>query len=110
MIHIAGLGPGDPGSITLDTLELLRTTRVVLRTRIHPTVETLARWDIAWESLDEIYETRETFADVYQALGRAGLEGFRAGEGDLCDCVPGNPTIAERSVTELIALLEAELT
>lgn len=108
MIHIAGLGPGDPGSITLDTLELLRTTRVVLRTRIHPTVETLARWDIAWESLDEIYETRETFADVYQALARAVLERFRAGEGDLCYCVPGNPMIAERSVTELIALLEAE--
>ena len=28
MIHIAGLGPGDPGSITLDTLELLRSTGV----------------------------------------------------------------------------------
>lgn len=108
MIHIAGLGPGDPGSITMETWQLLRGTRVLLRTRIHPTVASLTEWGIPFDSLDHVYEAGDNFADVYRTLAREVLDRYRQGEGDLTYCVPGNPLIAERSVSELAGLLERE--
>ena len=108
MLHIAGLGPGDPGSITIETFELLKTTRVVLRTKIHPTVQALTEWEIPWTSLDQFYEENDSFEDVYATIASEVLRLYLAEDGDLTYLVPGNPLIAEKSVTELIALLEAQ--
>lgn len=106
MIHIAGLGPGDPGSITMETYDLLKTTQVVLRTRIHPTVSALDEWGIAYRSLDHVYEENQRFEDVYSQLAGEVLTLYRSGLTEMTYCVPGNPLIAEKSVVELISLLE----
>lgn len=108
MLHIAGLGPGDPGSITIETLRLLRETRVVLRTRIHPTVDALTEWAIPWTSLDQFYEENDSFEDVYATIAKEVLRRYESENSDLTYLVPGNPLIAEKSVTELISLLEAK--
>lgn len=107
MLHIAGLGPGDPGSITIETLKLLKETRVVLRTRIHPTVDSLTEWGIPWTSLDQFYEESDSFEDVYATIAREVLRLYQGEDSDLTYLVPGNPLIAEKSVTELIDILEA---
>lgn len=107
MIHIAGLGPGDAGSITMETYDLLKHTRVLLRTRIHPTVSALDGWGIFYSSLDHVYEENDNFEDVYRGLALCVLERYQGGQGDLTYLVPGNPLIAEKSVVELIRLLEA---
>lgn len=108
MIHIAGLGPGDPGSITLETFQLLKHTRVVLRTEIHPTVESLKEWGIPFVSLDYFYEQNDSFDQVYQTIAQEVIRLYREEDKDLTFCVPGNPLIAERSVAELIGLLDEE--
>lgn len=106
MLHIAGLGPGDPGSITKTTYDLLRSGRVILRTRIHPTVAALEKWGIEFSSLDHVYEREDSFEAVYRTLAREVLEHYNSGTGDLTYLVPGNPLMAERSVRELIDLAE----
>lgn len=108
MLNIAGLGPGDPGSITKTTYDLLKSTRVILRTRIHPTVTTLEEWGIPFTSLDHVYEEQESFEAVYRTLAREVLALSREKAGDLTYLVPGNPLMAEKSVRELIDLAEQE--
>lgn len=104
MIYIAGLGPGDVNLLTLETFSLLRETRVILRTKIHPTVEQLNMWDINYESLDHFYEEEEDFNVVYKKIANEVINLYKAGQGDLTYCVPGNPLMAEKSVLELIEL------
>lgn len=108
MLNIAGLGPGDPGSITKTTYDLLRSSRVILRTRIHPTVKTLEEWGIPFISLDYVYEEQESFEAVYQTLVREVLTRCRETPEDITYLVPGNPLMAEKSVRELIKLAEQE--
>ena len=41
-LTVAGLGPGAPGLVTRETWDRIATARhIILRTRIHPTVEAL---------------------------------------------------------------------
>lgn len=108
MIHIAGLGPGDPGSLTMETFELLKRTRVLLRTRIHPTVAALDSWGIRYASLDHLYEKNPSFQEVYRSLAEEVIAAWRREGTELTYCVPGNPMIAEQSVVELISRLEQE--
>ncbi|MGE4509117.1 MAG: nucleoside triphosphate pyrophosphohydrolase, partial [Eubacteriaceae bacterium] len=68
-IDIVGLGPGDPGQLTLKTLELLENkTKNYLRTAIHPTVEFLVRRGIVYESFDFLYEQKKDFDQVYEQI------------------------------------------
>lgn len=106
MIHIAGLGPGDAGSITIETFELLKNTQVILRTKFHPTVTALEKWGVDYRSLDHVYEEHESFEDVYENLAQEVLELYQDGFKELTYCVPGNPLIAEKSVVELVGLLK----
>lgn len=107
MLHIVGLGPGDAGSITIETFSILRETRVILRTGIHPTVEFLDDWGIDYTTLDHLYETGEHFADVYGEIAGAVIQEAMAATGDITYCVPGNPMIAEKSVAEIISRAKA---
>lgn len=106
MIHIAGLGPGDAGSITIETFELLKNTEVILRTKFHPTVTALEKWGVDYRSLDHVYEEHESFENVYKNLAQEVLERYQDGFTELTYCVPGNPLIAEKSVVELVGLLK----
>lgn len=107
MIHIAGLGPGNPGDVTLKVRRLMAQCRVLLRTKEHPTVEALTGWGIDYTSFDDFYEKYDEFEQVYAAIAREVVRLAKEG-GDLLYLVPGNPFIAEKSVQELLQLLKTE--
>ncbi len=102
-VHIVGLGPGRPGSLTAETVELLGSGMpVILRTRHHPTVDML---DTAqrFADCDDLYATMPGFDEVYTAIVERVINATTVG--DVIYAVPGHPLVAERSVTLLMARL-----
>jgi len=97
-ITIVGLGPGDFGLISLETLTVLQTQpRLVLRTAKHPAVDGLVSRGINFESYDHFYEQHSSFDKVYAAIAEDCVS--RAGrEGKIIYAVPGSPLVAERTV------------
>lgn len=56
-LQIVGLGPGDPGLITMASIVIMkRAARLLLRTAVHPTAAYLNEKGIFYESLDRFYE------------------------------------------------------
>lgn len=105
MIVVAGLGPGDPGALTLSVREALQSaTRIFLRTEKHPTVETLRMWRLRWESFDSLYESGARFEEVYEAIVTRLLS--EAKDSDILYAVPGHPLVAEDTVKRLLAQSE----
>lgn len=105
-LAIVGLGPGGPAQLTPEArdvvAEALRERRLILRTRIHPTVEgwpALAGAD----SLDHLYDSGPDFAVVYERIVQAVLDAVAGlAEGtELVYAVPGHPAIGEATVTRL---------
>ncbi len=102
-ITVVGLGPGDAGQLTLETVELLKSDRVFLRTRIHPTVESIP--DAArWPSFDDLYEREETFDKVYSRIVDTLFA--EAQRGALVYAVPGHPLFGEATVRRLLDLAD----
>ncbi len=104
-IVVVGLGPGDPGLLTRDTLGWLEAGRPLwLRTRIHPTVAGLPGAD-EWASFDALYEAAESFAALYDQIAGALIEQalatHAADGGPIVYAVPGHPTIGESTVAIL---------
>lgn len=105
-LHIAGLGPGSPDLLTLETRRLLESgIRVILRTRHHPTVEGLAG-GAAFEDCDDLYRGGQDFETVYAAIAGRVLEAAR--DGDVVYAVPGHPLVAEATVERLVSAARAE--
>jgi tetrapyrrole methylase family protein/MazG family protein len=100
-IYLVGLGPGDPGQLTVKAVELLRTADTVyLRTRRHPTVSSLPDGP-TYHSFDGVYEQEAGFAAVYQRIVDRLVE--LAGQGgDVVYAVPGDPLVGEGTVTLLL--------
>jgi tetrapyrrole methylase family protein/MazG family protein len=106
---IAGLGPGGVGQLTAEGRDLLEGAlaggRLLLRTRIHPTVE---GWPALGEapSLDHLYAQGADFGAVYERIAKAVLEAARGlPEGaELVYAVPGNPAVGEATVPRLRGL------
>ena len=104
-ITIVGLGPGDPKQLTLEAQQVLQEARkVYLRTRHHPTVAALPA-GLSLHSFDHLYETKETFAEVYDEIARQILELGRRPEG-VVYAVPGHPLVGEDSVQRILALAQ----
>jgi tetrapyrrole methylase family protein/MazG family protein len=101
-LFIVGLGPGAPGHITRAAWDTLsRAREVYLRTRVHPTVPHLPPGP-TYHSFDDLYEQADDFASVYDAIVErvvAAAEG-----GDTVYAVPGDPMVAEGTVTRLLAV------
>ncbi|HHW17398.1 MAG TPA: nucleoside triphosphate pyrophosphohydrolase [Firmicutes bacterium] len=98
---IAGLGPGDPALVPERAIALARSAKnVVLRTENHPAVERLIREKIVYTSFDSLYETAESFEELYQEIARKVIE-FSL-NGDTVYMVPGHPLLAEKSVEIII--------
>lgn len=98
-LTIVGLGPAGPELITPQTRAALdRAERIWLRTARHP-----AAADIDAPSFDDVYETAETFADVYRAIADRLLD--EAATADVVYAVPGSPLVLERTV-ELLRTAE----
>ncbi|MBQ0067903.1 MAG: nucleoside triphosphate pyrophosphohydrolase [Phascolarctobacterium sp.] len=98
-IMVVGLGPGKSEYLSLETLNLLRSQTVVLRTAIHPTVEYLRQEKISFTSCDDLYETGKDFETVYQTIVQRILN--FAQDKDVVYAVPGSPLVAERTVVLL---------
>ncbi|MCJ8174190.1 nucleoside triphosphate pyrophosphohydrolase [Clostridium botulinum] len=104
MINIIGLGPGSKESITLGTIDSLKTVdKVFLRTEKHPTVEYINKLGITYETFDGEYEVGESFDDVYNSIAKSLIEASK-NYSDTIYAVPGHPLVAEKSVDILIKL------
>lgn len=103
-IHIVGLGPGNPGLMTIETLELLKNKDFnYFRTAIHPVMEFIEEQGISYESFDRYYETEETFEEVYEKIVRE-LIGRVKEKKRIVYAVPGNPLFGEETVVKLLRL------
>lgn len=102
-IVVVGLGPGNPGQITREAWETLaQAQEVCLRTQVHPSVPHLPQGP-RYHSFDDLYEAAEDFAQVYEAIaGR--LMALAEQGGDVIYAVPGDPMVAEGTVTRLLAV------
>ena len=106
-LTVAGLGPGAPGLVTRETWDRIATARhIILRTRIHPTVEALDAAGISYESYDDFYETAADFEELYARIAGDLLQ--RAAQEEILYLVPGSPFVAERTVYLLRAWTHAE--
>ncbi|MFM7320260.1 MAG: nucleoside triphosphate pyrophosphohydrolase [Armatimonadota bacterium] len=109
MIHVAGLGPGDPLAVPPRVLALLTGgLPVVLRTARHPVVEAGPVADALAAlpggrvgSLDDEYECGASFDDTYAAIVERVLR-LHARDGDLVYAVPGHPLVGESTVARLL--------
>lgn len=100
-ITVVGLGPGDPGQMTLAARETLEGAgRLFLRTEIHPTTAAMRKWGLRWESFDRLYQQGASFADVYMRITERLLA--EAAEQDVVYAVPGHPLVAEDTVSHLL--------
>ena len=102
MIKVVGLGPGAIESLTIGTLEILKSSKkIYLRTEKHPTVEYLKTIGIQFETYDDQYEEYNNFDDVYRSIAEDLTEKHEI-YGDIIYGVPGHPLVAETSVKLLI--------
>ncbi len=101
-ITIIGLGPGDVGSLTLQAVESISNgDRVFLRTKEHPTVSFFESRDISFKSYDYVYEQENSLDEVYKIITKDLLESATK-YGKINYCVPGNPILGEKTVSELM--------
>ena len=104
MIKVVGLGPGAIGSLTIETLEILKGgKRIYLRTEKHPTVDYLKSLCIQFETYDDRYEEYDNFDNVYEAIAEDIIKKHEM-YGDIIYGVPGHPLVAETSVKLLLKL------
>ena len=96
-LTVAGLGPGSAGLITRETwVRIEAAEHIILRTRIHPTVEVLDAEGISYATYDDFYEEADDFEELYEEIVDDLFA--RAAEHDVLYLVPGSPFVAERTV------------
>ena len=101
-ITILGLGPGNPAHLTRQAWDVLaQASELYLRTTRHPTVDALPA-HLALHSFDELYETLDDFAGVYQKIAERIVALGQRPEGVLY-AVPGHPLVGESSVQHILA-------
>ena len=99
-ITLLGLGPGDPTKLTREAWKVLYSaSEIWLRTNQHPTVENLPA-SLKIHSFDGLYETSDSFDDVYKTIVEKVLELGQRPEGVIY-AVPGDPFIAEATGPEI---------
>lgn len=98
-IVVVGLGPGDPGMITVGAAAYLSSgAPVYLRTSRHPSAEAVVAGGAS--SFDVLYESARSIEEVYEGIVEALLDAARS-EGQVVYAVPGSPLVAERAVEML---------
>lgn len=100
-ITLLGLGPGGVGHLTREAWEWLNTiSEIYLRTRQHPVVASLPA-NLRVHSFDELYESMDSFEEVYAAIVEQVLALGARPQG-VTYAVPGHPTIAEATGPEIL--------
>jgi tetrapyrrole methylase family protein / MazG family protein len=100
-ITLLGLGPGDPSKLTREAWDVLdSTSEIWLRTNQHPTLSGFPA-SIKIHSFDDLYETSDSFEDVYAAIVEKVLELGQRPEGVVYG-VPGDPFLAEATCPVIV--------
>ncbi len=100
-ITLVGLGPGDPGMISIAAAKVLvESSHIYLRTEIHPVVNWLKEKNVKYQTFDWIYRQAENFQQVYRRIAREIIEMGHMGE--VVYALPGHPLMAEESVDLII--------
>ncbi len=101
LITLVGLGPAGADLLSMAARDALRAARLLyLRTAVHPAAQDLRAEDLRFETFDALYESAESFDEVYAGIANHLLE--KAAESDLTYAVPGHPLVAEESVRILL--------
>ena len=104
-IVVVGLGPAGPELITAQTRLLLDGDDPLwLRTRVHPAADGID----AAGSFDHVYESADTFEEVYSTIVEQ-LVAEASAHGRIVYAVPGSPVVAEHTVELLRADERIEL-
>ena len=99
-LTVAGLGPAGAELMTRGTWARIEAAeQILLRTRIHPTVEALDAAGISYETYDDFYERADDFDELYEAITDDLFA--RAAKSNVLYLVPGSPFVAERTVQML---------
>jgi tetrapyrrole methylase family protein / MazG family protein len=97
-ITVIGLGPAGPDELTTGTLAAIAThDHRFLRTSRHPSASVL----LDAVSFDELYETLDSFDEVYAAIVEALVVADQK-YGRVLYAVPGSPLVAEQTVQRLL--------
>jgi tetrapyrrole methylase family protein/MazG family protein len=106
-ITIVGLGPGPLAQMSLGAWQALESAgEVFVRTARHPTVRQLPP-EIQVRPFDAVYESHESFDQVYDEIARQITELGR-GEGSVVYAVPGHPLVGETTVQRIVAIARQE--
>ncbi len=93
-VRVVGLGPGDADLMSQRSARLLaEAPHARLRTRHHPAAAGFAH--VA--SYDELYESADSFEDLYRAIVE-DVARLAHEHGEVLYAVPGSPVVAERTV------------
>lgn len=99
VVEIVGLGPAGSEYVSRHTLDRIAAHRHRwLRTAIHPSADVVR--DAS--TFDHLYESADSFDDVYSAIVETLVAAARE-HGEVLYAVPGSPLVLERTVRELIA-------
>jgi tetrapyrrole methylase family protein / MazG family protein len=105
-IVVAGIGPAGPEQVTAEVLDAIGRVRVrFLRTARHPSAGVVG--DAT--TCDDLYETADTFDEVYDAIVER-LVAAATKHGEVLFAVPGSPLVLERSVRHLLADTRVDVT
>jgi tetrapyrrole methylase family protein/MazG family protein len=106
-ITIVGMGPGSEAFLTMEAYKILLGSDCVhLRTERHPIVQTLKDQGMVYKSYDDLYEKSEVFDDVYQSISDSIFDQCEIE--DVVYAVPGNPFVAEKTVSIILERAENE--
>ena len=106
VLTIAGLGPGDPGLLSMAAVEALGRGNLWLRTEIHPSVEWIREKGIYYQTFDQVYREADDFQQVYRIIADQVISMVR--DKDVIYAVPGHPLVAEESVELILKDAAAE--
>ena len=97
-ITVIGLGPAGPELLTSEALAAIESIPTqYLRTVRHPAASAL----VGAASFDHLYDTHDTFEDVYRTIADH-LAAQAGAHGEVLYAVPGSPWVLERSVRLLL--------
>ncbi|MFM7687399.1 MAG: nucleoside triphosphate pyrophosphohydrolase [Actinomycetota bacterium] len=99
VVSVVGLGPGGPEYVTQHTLDVIaRHEHRFVRTAHHPSAHLVH----GATSFDDLYETADTFDEVYADIVRRLVDAAEE-HGTVLYAVPGSPLVLERTVRALRA-------
>lgn len=96
-LTIIPLGPGDPNLLTLGSVQALKSAqRLILRTRRHPVADWLEKEGVAFETLDDLYDSSYDFDELNAAAAKK-----------LWQLAPAAYAVADPAWDETVAALHA---